>query len=322
MPPRVVVVLGGLVQAEGQVVVGPDPLGRVDRAGLERGEDLAAGQRDRRAACLGERLAADAGDAHLEALEVVDRVDLAPEPAAHLRAGVAARRRDDPERLVGLLPELEPTAEVEPRIHFLRREPEGDGREERSGRDLALPVVGRTVPHLRGATRDRVEHLEGGYKLVRSVHLDRDPSSAARLDHAPELARAGPESREIGRPGRHHPPVERACVRGALGFTRFLCASGRGRCDRTESQSLNHLPALHGFPPRLVFCQRPRAEYTYHSVDAPTSCLLIAPLFRPPSPDSRKMRPRGQFLSHVVTFLALYEHFWPTICKSQVIWGC
>ena len=44
MPPRVIVELGGLVEAEGEVVVWADPLGGVDRAGLERRLDLAAGQ--------------------------------------------------------------------------------------------------------------------------------------------------------------------------------------------------------------------------------------------------------------------------------------
>ena len=43
LPARVVVILGRLVQAEGQVVVGADPVGGIDRAGLQRGENLAAG---------------------------------------------------------------------------------------------------------------------------------------------------------------------------------------------------------------------------------------------------------------------------------------
>ena len=48
VPAGVIVVPGRLVQAEGEVVVGADPLGRVDRAGLERSEDLAEGKAEKR----------------------------------------------------------------------------------------------------------------------------------------------------------------------------------------------------------------------------------------------------------------------------------
>src|SRR3546814_12903059 len=45
VPARVVVELGGLVEAEGEVVVGADPLGRIDGAGLQGRGNLAARQR-------------------------------------------------------------------------------------------------------------------------------------------------------------------------------------------------------------------------------------------------------------------------------------
>ena len=47
VPARVVVVLGVLVQAEGQVVVGADPFGGIELAGIEGRLDLGAGQVDR-----------------------------------------------------------------------------------------------------------------------------------------------------------------------------------------------------------------------------------------------------------------------------------
>ena len=70
VPAGVVVVAGGVVEAELHVVVGADPLGRVDDAALERRVDLAARREHHGAAGLGDDLAAEARDAHLQPLEV------------------------------------------------------------------------------------------------------------------------------------------------------------------------------------------------------------------------------------------------------------
>ena len=89
-PAGIVVVRRDLVEAELLVVIGADPFGRIDRALLERRIDVAAGDLLRHHAELRDDLAGKAADAHLEALQVGDRVDLLAEPAAHLGAGVAA----------------------------------------------------------------------------------------------------------------------------------------------------------------------------------------------------------------------------------------
>ena len=106
VPAGRVVVLGRLVQAELAVLEGPDELGRVDDAALERGEDLAARQQLHVDAELRVDAAGQARDAHLQALEVGDRLDLLLEPAGHLHAGVAARHRHHAERRVDLVPQL------------------------------------------------------------------------------------------------------------------------------------------------------------------------------------------------------------------------
>src|SRR3546814_8692559 len=82
VPARVVVELRALVEAEGEVVIGTDPLGGVDGAGLESRRNLAARQVDDVGARSFEDRAAEAGNAHLEALEVLQRADLLVEPAA------------------------------------------------------------------------------------------------------------------------------------------------------------------------------------------------------------------------------------------------
>src|SRR5206468_12830878 len=76
------------------VVVGADPLGGVELLALQRRVDLGTGHRLRLDAELGEHLAAHAADPELETLEVGEALDLAPKPAAHLGAGIAAGQAD------------------------------------------------------------------------------------------------------------------------------------------------------------------------------------------------------------------------------------
>jgi hypothetical protein len=90
VPAGGVVVLGRLVQAQPPVLEGADELGRVDHAAFQRREDLAARQHLHVHAQAGVHLARQAGDAHLQALQVGHGVDLLLEPAGHLHTGVAA----------------------------------------------------------------------------------------------------------------------------------------------------------------------------------------------------------------------------------------
>jgi hypothetical protein len=75
----------------------------------ERGVDVAARDEDDRAASLGDHLAAEARDAHLEPLEVAGRVEFLPEPSGHLRGHRRARARHEIVGGVRLLPELRPS---------------------------------------------------------------------------------------------------------------------------------------------------------------------------------------------------------------------
>src|SRR2546426_11883981 len=87
-------VLGDLVEAELLVVVGSYPFCRVDRALLERGIDIRSADQLRHDAQLREHEARHAADAELEPLEILHRLDLLAEPAAHLAAGVSGEQRD------------------------------------------------------------------------------------------------------------------------------------------------------------------------------------------------------------------------------------
>jgi hypothetical protein len=87
-----VVVGRDLVIAEGRVRPRPDELARIEGAGLQRLEHCGARHGLCRHAELGAHLRRDARGAELQALEVLDRIDLVPEPAGPLRTGVAAQR--------------------------------------------------------------------------------------------------------------------------------------------------------------------------------------------------------------------------------------
>ena len=88
---RNVHVLGDLVEAELLVIVRPDPLGRIERALLQRRIDVAAGDLLRHDTELGEHASAEARDAHLHAVEIGRRLDLLAEPAERLATGIARR---------------------------------------------------------------------------------------------------------------------------------------------------------------------------------------------------------------------------------------
>ena len=112
VPAGIVVVAGRGVQPQGQVVVGADPFHGVDHPGLQRREDFAAGHRDRHAPDPPQHFAAQPRDAHLQALQVIQRTDFLVEPAGHLRAGIAGRQGHQGEGLVQLPPEFQAAAVV------------------------------------------------------------------------------------------------------------------------------------------------------------------------------------------------------------------
>src|SRR5690606_17025518 len=105
VPARIVVVLAYLVKTEGEIVVGPDPVGGIDDVGLQRGVELSAGDIDGLGPEPADHFAADAGDADLQAPEVLDAVDLPVEPAGHLHTGTAPGEGDQVERGIDFPPQ-------------------------------------------------------------------------------------------------------------------------------------------------------------------------------------------------------------------------
>ena len=99
----IVVILGDLLEAELLIVIRPDPFGPVDRALLQRGIDVTAGELLWHDANFLQHLASNAADTKFKSGEIGDRLDLLAKPATHLGTGVAARESD---HIGGLLEEL------------------------------------------------------------------------------------------------------------------------------------------------------------------------------------------------------------------------
>src|SRR5215475_77896 len=109
-----VVVLGNLVEAQLLVIVGAHPFAGVDRSLLKGGIDVAPGDLLRHDAKLGHHAATEAGGAHLEAVEVRNRLELLAEPTEHLPARLAAGQTDHSEAVIDLIHQLATVAEQQP----------------------------------------------------------------------------------------------------------------------------------------------------------------------------------------------------------------
>ncbi len=251
LPAWVVVILGGLVQTEGQVVVRADPVGRVDRAGLQCGEHLAAGQIHGGRAETRQHFAAEARHADLQPAQVVQRTDFLVVPAAHLHAGVADHHRLHAERCIGLLPELLAFALAQPGVHLDGGQAERNRGKELRGGHLALPVVGGAVAQFGGAAGNGIEHFQRRDQLTGGVDLDGQATVAHHLYAIGQAFGGGAQARVVLRPGGDHlPGVGLGGFAGGLlacGFDFLVVvATGKAEGGKQGSGSTEQMAAFHG----------------------------------------------------------------------------
>jgi hypothetical protein len=210
-----------LEEAQLQVVVGADPLGGVDGALFQRLVDLAAGDVLRHAAHALEHLAAEAADAHLQALDVGHRLDFLAVPAAHLGAGVAHREIHDVVVGVELAHQLQAVAFVLPGRHLAAVQTEGNRAADRKGLVLAEEVVGRGVGHLDGGVLHTVDHAEGRHQLAAGVHRDLELAAGHLADLFGEGFRAAVNGvQRLGEAGSQAPAQRGLRVHGRCGSRR------------------------------------------------------------------------------------------------------
>jgi hypothetical protein len=120
-PARVVVVAGSFVQAELLVVEGAGPFGGVDGAPIQRQEDLTAREHLHVHPKGGHHLAAQAWDAHLQALQEGQPLQGPIEPAVHLGASVARWEAAYAEIAVEPIDGFQAAVFVEPSVLLLGR---------------------------------------------------------------------------------------------------------------------------------------------------------------------------------------------------------
>ena len=231
---RPVVVLRGLVELEEVVVERADPLRGVDRAGDEVFVDLATGKRNGRRAQLGQDLSALARDTHLEALEVLGRVDLLVEPAAHLDARIAGRHRLDAEAVAEFVPQLLAAAILAPCVDLGRRQAERNSRKGGPAGVLADPVIVGADIGLGVARCDFVEGVERTDALAGGEVLHVDAAVGQFADTRREALGGKAEARKVPRPGRDDYQIGRRLRDGRGGERRgggSACACQAGFLD-------------------------------------------------------------------------------------------
>ena len=149
-----------------------DPLGTVDGPLLERRIDVAACDLLRHDADALHDLASKAPEPELETLEVVHLRNRFTEPAAHLRAGVAARQAIAIVALEELVQQVETTALDHPSILHSAVHAERQRRAEHKGVILAEVVVERGMAALHRAVLHGIDHLQAGNDLAAGEGLD------------------------------------------------------------------------------------------------------------------------------------------------------
>jgi hypothetical protein len=226
-----VIVRRDLVEAELLVVVRTDPLAGVERALLESRIDVAARDLLRHAPELLQDLAGPAADAHLQALEIVDRVDLLAVPATHLTAGLRREQALDVVLLIELVHHDIAAALRPPGLVDAGVRAERDRRAEAEGRILAEIVVGRGVTDFDRAVLHGVDDRETRHDFAGGENLDLElvvGRLGDSLGH--HLGRAVQRVQRL-RPAAGHAPLDRrrrlrVCRRGDR------CARGRSKTGR------------------------------------------------------------------------------------------
>src|SRR5262249_38167805 len=174
---------------------------------FERRVDVGRGNLLRYHAELRKDHAAEPADPKLEALEVVDRVDLLAVEAAHLHAHIAAGDRQDAVLLHEVAHELQPAAGIHPTLLLAGVEPERQTTIECQCRVLADIERGQRMAALDRTGLRGVPNLQRRYDLAAGEDLDLELLLGELADTLGHGLDSAVESVEALRPARCQPPT-------------------------------------------------------------------------------------------------------------------
>src|SRR6266446_2163984 len=148
LPPSGIVIVGrDLVESKLLVVIRADPFGRIDGALFQRRIDVAACNLLRHRAELLQYPSWKSANAKLQAFQIIDGVDLLPEPATHLTTRVADKHGMHVIFCVELVENLLAAAERVPALIEPLVRSEGDRGPEGEGWILSEIIVGRCMSY-------------------------------------------------------------------------------------------------------------------------------------------------------------------------------
>ena len=209
-PARVVVIRRHFAQAEFFIVIRPHELGGVQRAFFQRLIHVAARHVLRHHAQLGHHFAKQAAaQTHLQALEVIGRLDFLAVPAAHLRGCVARAQRVEVVFLEKLVQQFAAIALAAPGFHLQRGQAKRHGAGKGENGIFAREVIAGGLRNFNVVVLNRVQHAESGHQLACGVHRHLELAARQRLDHARKRLGAAHERVQRLRKARSHAPAHR-----------------------------------------------------------------------------------------------------------------
>ena len=185
-------------------------------------------------------------------LEILHRLDLFAEPAAHLCAGRSRRNSDAAIFLEQVVEQLLPVAGEQPGNMLARVEAERQRRAEGEGRILAPVIIQRGVAHLDRSVRDGIQHLQAGDDFAGGKGLDLEFVVGDLGDALAEIFAAAIERIERLRPACSQTPAY-------LGH-RFRDRRRSDRaCGETDAANFQKFTTFHAFPSLVPMVRWPMA---------------------------------------------------------------
>ena len=178
------------------------------------------------------------GDAHLQALQVLNGLDFLAEPAAHLHAGIAGGHAVEVVLGVELVEQFVALAMIEPGVHLPGVEAEGKGGADGEGRVLAEIIIRAGMAHLDGAVADRVRDLRRADDFAGGEGLDLELAVGALIDEFRDDLGGAVDGVERFREARLQAPFD-------LGHRLGDRRRGDGRGGRADGRGLQKLTTFH-----------------------------------------------------------------------------